>query len=127
MQDVRRRVLAAREGDSLRILERLAPALQLLPTRLAAASAIAIGRRVDLQASNIPGPSTRLFLAGSEIRQLYPFGPLPGAAAMITMLSYAGTCCIGVVMDEAAVEEPELFVTCIREGFAEVLELAAAA
>jgi hypothetical protein len=42
---------------------------------------------------------------------------------MITMLSYAGTCCIGVNVDPVLVPDAELFATCLRDGFEEVLDL----
>ena len=37
---------------------------------------------------------------------MYPFGPLPGCAAMITLISHDGTCCIGINTDTAAVTDP---------------------
>jgi hypothetical protein len=37
------------------------------------------------------------------------------------MLSYAGTLNIGVQMDPAAVEDPELLMRSLREGYAELL------
>jgi hypothetical protein len=43
---------------------------------------------------------------------------------MATLLSYAGTCCIGVNMDAAAVSEPEVLMGCLHEGMDEVLALA---
>ena len=43
---------------------------------------------------------------------------------MVTLLSYAGTCCIGVNIDPAAVTEPDLFMHCLQDGLDEVLALA---
>ena len=40
----------------------------------------------------------------------------------LTLLSYDGTCCVGVTIDTAAVPDPEVLVECLREGFEEVLE-----
>ena len=54
---------------------------------------------------------------------MYPFGPLPGCAAMITLLSHDGTCCIGVNVDPAAVTEPAVLVDCLRAGLDEVVAL----
>jgi hypothetical protein len=62
-------------------------------------------------------------MAGARITHMYPFGPLPGCAAMISLVSHDGTCCIGANLDPAAITDPELFVRCLAEGFAEVLEL----
>jgi hypothetical protein len=44
-----------------------------------------------------------------------------GAAANITMLSYAGTyCSIGVSTDDAAIADPDAFMECLAEGFSEI-------
>jgi hypothetical protein len=42
---------------------------------------------------------------------------------MATLLSYAGTCCIGVNMDAAAVTKPDLLMSGLQEGLDEVLAL----
>jgi hypothetical protein len=40
-----------------------------------------------------------------------------------TLLSYDGTCFVGLTIDEAAVPDPDVLVACIAEGFDEVLTL----
>jgi hypothetical protein len=47
------------------------------------------------------------------------FGPVPAFAAMITLVSHGG-----VNVDPDAARDPDLFDTCLHEGFAEVLGLA---
>ena len=37
---------------------------------------------------------------------MYPFGALPGCAAMITLISYNEECCIGINSDAAAITDP---------------------
>ena len=54
---------------------------------------------------------------------MYPFGPLPGCAAMITLISHDGTCCIGINTDAAAITDPALFRICLGEGIDEILAL----
>lgn len=51
------------------------------------------------------------------------FGPTIGASVNLTLLSYDGTCCIGVTLDSAAVPDREVFLACLSEGFEEVLAL----
>jgi WS/DGAT C-terminal domain len=77
----------------------------------------------DAQVSNVPGIPYPVYLAGARITRMYPFGPLPGCAAMITLLSHDGTCCIGINTDAAAITDPALFLTCLREGIEEILAL----
>ncbi|MCW2546476.1 MAG: hypothetical protein JWN96_936 [Mycobacterium sp.] len=43
---------------------------------------------------------------------------------MFVLVSYNGTCNIGVTLDEAAIPDPELFARCVVAGFDEVLLLA---
>ena len=77
----------------------------------------------DVQASNIPGLGYTAYLAGARITRTFPFGPRPGVAAMATMLSYDGTCCIGFNIDPEAITDTGVFERCMREGFDEVLEI----
>jgi hypothetical protein len=55
---------------------------------------------------------------------MYPFGPAPGSAVMVTMISHDGTCCVGINADCAAIPDIATFTQCLRDGFDEVLELA---
>jgi len=85
------------------------------------------GVPVDLMPIGIPvslRTSDPVYLAGARVTRLYPLGPRPGVAAMIAMISYDGTCCIGLNVDPDAIGDLEIFETCLREGFGEVLDLA---
>jgi diacylglycerol O-acyltransferase / wax synthase len=44
----------------------------------------------DLHVSNVTGPATTLYCAGAQIQAMYPFGPLPGAALNVSLVSYVG-------------------------------------
>ena len=77
----------------------------------------------DVQASNIPGMGHPVYMAGARVTGLYPLGPRPGVAAMIAMISYDGTCCIGLNVDPDVIGDLEVFESCLREGFDEVLAL----
>jgi hypothetical protein len=77
----------------------------------------------DVQVSNLPGGTDPLYIAGSRITRMYPFGPLPGCGAMITLLSYEDQCCIGLNLDAAAVTDPEGLVADLRAGLDEVIAL----
>lgn len=77
----------------------------------------------DVQASNIPGLGHPVFLAGAKVERMYPMGPRPGVAAMVTVVSYDGTCCVGVNLDPAVIDIA-VFEDCLRGGFEEVLALA---
>jgi diacylglycerol O-acyltransferase len=119
-------VLTARDEPALDVFGLLAPALNRLPMALVARGYGAQTTKLDLQASNVAGLPYDAYIAGARIEQMLPFGPLPGCAVMATLLSYAGTCCIGLNTDPAAVTEPDVFVHCLEEGLDEVLTLGSA-
>jgi WS/DGAT/MGAT family acyltransferase len=116
-------VRAARAEPAIDGLGMLAPALSRLPGPLISQLAGSLTKANDMQASNVPGLREEVFLAGARIERMYGFGPLPGCASMITLVTHGSTCCIGVNIDPAAVTEPERFGRCLQDGFAEVLAL----
>lgn len=77
--------------------------------------------RPDLQASNIVGPSTPLSIAGGKVRRVVPFAPLPGCAAMATLLSLGGVSTIGIHYDPAAITDPVVFQACLDEALAALI------
>ena len=102
----------------------LAPALARLPGPMIARLAGGLTKGNDLQASNVPGIREDVYVAGGRVERSYPFGPLPGTAAMITLVSHGDGCCIGANVDPAAITDLEGFGACLVDGFAEVLALA---
>ena len=79
----------------------------------------------DFVTSNVPGSPFPLYVAGAELERLYPFGPLSGTAANVTLLSHCGTCCIGINTDTLAIPDPADFAKSVEAGFSEVLALGA--
>lgn len=85
----------------------------------------AIMKGVDFLASNVPGVPTSMWLEGQRVVRFFPFGPTAGSAVNVTLMSYNGTCCIGVNSDAAAIPDPDVLLDCLRAGFAEVCAAAA--
>jgi diacylglycerol O-acyltransferase len=123
IQAIKNLVGDARAEPALDALGLLAPGLARMPGPLISQFAGALTKSNDLQASNVPGLRGTAYLAGAKIERAYGFGPLPGCATMVTLVSHCETCCIAVNFDPAAVTEPERFARCLNEGFAEVLAL----
>ena len=121
MRRIARRSHAAKTTHSLPFTNAIAAGLDLLPAGVVGAML----KRVDFLASDVTGAPSTLFLAGAEVTANTAFGPTMGCAANITLMSYTGTCHIAVNLDSAAVPDPEVFLTCLKAGFDEVLALAA--
>jgi WS/DGAT/MGAT family acyltransferase len=81
-------------------------------------------RGLDFQASNVPGSPLPLWLLGRRVTGMLPFGPMAGAGANITLLSYGRDLNIGVNVDPAAITDPDLFVECLREAYDDVMSVA---
>jgi WS/DGAT/MGAT family acyltransferase len=124
VRTVREFVLSARESAGSGIVnDLLAPALGWFPAPAIGAVSGWLTSANDVQVSNMPGSADPLYIAGSRITRMYPFGPLPGCGAMITLLSYEDQCCIGLNLDSAAVTDPAGLVTDLRAGLDEVIAL----
>ncbi|MDQ1660114.1 MAG: putative phosphoserine phosphatase / 1-acylglycerol-3-phosphate O-acyltransferase [Blastococcus sp.] len=122
---VREFVLSARESAGSGIVnDLLAPALGWVPAPVIGAVSGWLTSANDVQVSNLPGGADPLYIAGSRITRMYPFGPLPGCGAMITLLSHEDQCCIGLNLDSAAVTDPDGLVADLRAGLDEVIALA---
>ncbi|HEY3095769.1 MAG TPA: wax ester/triacylglycerol synthase family O-acyltransferase [Acidimicrobiia bacterium] len=114
---------AVRDEPAVALTDTLAMVLNQLPTAATTTFFGAMLKGSDFVTSNVPGSPFPLYVAGAELERLYPFGPLSGTAANITLLSHCGTCCIGINTDAVAVPDTEDFVKSIEAGFGEVLTL----
>lgn len=121
---IRALVLSARDEPAADALNLIAPVVARIPASLLALTVNDTMATHDIQVSNVPGSPDPIYLAGARVEQMYPFGPLPGPAAMIVLNSYRQTAFVGINLDPAAITDPELFADCLAQGVAEVLELA---
>jgi diacylglycerol O-acyltransferase len=120
MEVIREHVITVKSEPAINALDAMAPLLARLPLPLVTALA-GEGATSDVQASNVPGHAQDTYIGGAKVLRNYPFGPLPGAAMMVVMLSHVGRCYVGVNYDTGSVTEPELFAQCLQEGFDEVI------
>jgi WS/DGAT/MGAT family acyltransferase len=121
MAAIRALVTEQRGEPALALTQPLAGLLNRLPTSVTTGVFGGMLKGVDFVTSNVPGAPIPLFAAGAEIVQQFPFGPLSGAAANITLLSWLDQVCIGVNLDPAAVADVDAFHACLAEGFDEVI------
>jgi len=113
---------AALKEPSLAVTGVIAGAVNMLPVGYVGG----LLKHVDFLASNVAGPPAPVYLAGSKITGLFAFGPTIGASLNTTLLSYAGTCHIGIIIDTAAAPDPEVLLGCLQESLAEITALSAA-
>jgi HAD superfamily hydrolase (TIGR01490 family) len=124
---VRQFVLEARAASATTagaVPAALAPAIGWLPAPVVSTISGRLTSKNDVQVSSIPGVPFPVYIAGSRITHMYPFGPLPGCAAMITLISHNGDCCIGINTDTLAVTDPGRLADDLRAGLGEVVALA---
>jgi WS/DGAT/MGAT family acyltransferase len=110
-------VTKARREPMLPFADLAADASRLLPVGLI----VEVAKASDITASNVPGLPAPVWIGGAALERVYPIVPTMGAAANITMLSYARQhCSVGVSMDDLAIRDPDVFMECLAEGFAEI-------
>ena len=120
MAALRQLVGEQREEPALAITEPIAGVLNRLPLSMTTALFGSLLKGIDIVTSNVPGVPFPVYLCGAAVEANFAFGPMAGAAANITLLSYVDEVHVGINTDPAAVPDPEVFVECIDEGFAEV-------
>ena len=114
-----------RDEPAVALTDALAMVLNQLPSRMTTAFFGAMLKGSDFVTSNVPGSPFPLYVAGAALERMYPFGPLSGTAANVTLLSHCGTCCIGINTDSVAIPDAPDFAKSVEAGFAEVLSLGA--
>jgi hypothetical protein len=112
---------AAREATRSGSLDALAAVAATLPTSLITRIARQQAQTVDFATSNVRGAPLPLYIAGAEVLENYPVGPLLGVAFNLTLLSYNHSLDMGINLDRAAVTEPELLRRCMERAFQDLL------
>ena len=119
---VRDRLAVTKRERALGLASALAGVMNVLPTSVLVRFARQQVETVDFATSNVRGAPFDLYVAGARIEANYPMGPLAGTAFNITLLSYRGSLDMGLNIDAAAIDDPELLRTCMEEAFADLLE-----
>ena len=120
MRETHRRCAPLKADRSLPFTQVIAGTLNLLPRGYVGGML----KHIDFLASNVPGVRVPFYLAGAKVNSFYGYGPTIGAAFNITLMSYCGTCFVGVNIDTGAIPEPDLLMDCLQSGFDEILAVA---
>lgn len=111
----------ARETGASGSVDALAAVAATLPTSVITRLARQQAQTVDFATSNVRGAPVPLYLAGAQLLENYPVGPLLGVAYNLTLLSYNHSLDMGVNIDTAAVAEPERLRRCLDRAFDDLL------
>jgi WS/DGAT/MGAT family acyltransferase len=105
-----------RREPALPAADLIASALDLLPTGVVVKLFGSMLRSTDVDAVDVPGLQHPAYLGGARVDRLWAFAPPTGAALSATLLSHAGTACIGLATDDAAVTDPDLLARLLRSS-----------
>src|SRR6516162_4057444 len=111
---IRGAVLSVREEPAIDVLGMLSPVLSRVPSGLLGLALGSAAPRVDLSGSNVPGLTADAYAAGARVDRMFVFGPLPGASMLAILVSYVGTCCIGINCDGAVFENTPVLWSCMQ-------------
>ncbi len=114
----------ARGSSMSAALGTLASVSAALPTSVLTRIARTHSQTVDFATSNVRGAGVPLFIAGAQMLENYPVGPLGGVAFNVTLLSYNHSLDLGLNIDPEAVARPDLLRTCMEQSLAELIAIA---
>lgn len=84
-----------------------------------------LNQPANVMISNVPGPSTPLYLGGARQRAQFPVsGVLDGIGINITVMSYQDSLEFGIVVDRELVDDPWPILDALRAGLDELRDAA---
>lgn len=111
----------ARASTNTESLEAIATLATSLPSSVVNRLARVQAQTVDFATSNVRGAPVPVYVAGAQLLENYPLGPLVGVAFNLTLLSYHGSLDMGLHVDPAAVEDPALLRRCLERSIGRFL------
>ena len=115
------RLTSLKADRSIGAADAIAGVVSILPGPIVRSLARAQTARVDFAVSNVRGAPFDLFIGGAPIIANYPFGPTGATAFNATLLSYRGSMDIGLNIDGAAIDDPELLRQCVVDAIDELV------
>jgi WS/DGAT/MGAT family acyltransferase len=112
-----------RSEPALRMTGQLAFVLNRFPTAMTTALFGSMLKCCDFVTTNVPGAPIPVYVGGAQVERFYAFAPPTGASVNVSLISHCETCCIGIVIDTAAIPDADVLVQCLRDGFDDVRAL----
>jgi diacylglycerol O-acyltransferase len=118
---VRGLVAAKRDHPAAQALPAFTSVLSILPRPLHQAVLLALGGRVDLIVTNVPGIPFARFMAGAEIESAYAIAPvMPHCPLSIALYGYRDHLYVGVDADATAVPEVDAVCGMLERSLSEI-------
>ena len=118
---VQQATLEANGSSAAKALDALATLSASLPTGILTRVARLQSQTVDFATSNVKGTPLPVYVAGAEIINNFPLGPLGGVAFNLTLLSHVGHLDMGLNMDSGAIEQPQILFRHLQNSFDDLL------
>ncbi len=109
---------------SVSLMDQAAGAASLLPSAALVSTGRHITSAVDFVCSNVKAAPFDLFIGGAHMESNHPIGPLVGTAFNLTTMSYRGWLFLGLVVDTAAIDDPDGLLEALGEAYDELFAAA---
>jgi diacylglycerol O-acyltransferase / wax synthase len=103
-------------------VEGAASAINLLPSAAVVRTGQRMAGAVDFVCSNVKAAPFDLFIGGAFMEANYPIGPLAGTAFNLTTMSYRGWMFLGLLVDPAAVDDPQRLLDDLIAAYHDLLK-----
>jgi WS/DGAT/MGAT family acyltransferase len=119
---VHQATLDASGASTSKALDAISALSSSMPTGILTRIARLQSQTVDFATSNVKGTPLPVYVAGAEIINNFPLGPLGGVAFNLTLISHVGHLDMGLHMDSGAIENPHLLHQHLTDSFDELLQ-----
>jgi len=124
--DVKRRMDILKSSPEPMLVYQILNVLGMLPGELAERAVRMFAAKASAVLTNVPGPRQMLYFAGKPLRGIHVWVPQSGQIGLgISIISYAGEVTVGLVVDDAVVQNPEAIISGFHAAFVELTHLAA--
>jgi diacylglycerol O-acyltransferase / wax synthase len=114
--ELHHRMLRIKNSDEPVITFGLQRAISMSPRTIATFMTNFFANKAVGVLTNVPGPTSRMALAGIPVRQVIGFAPCSGDQPMTaTIFTYDGTVTVGFATDAGLVPDPQLLVQLVEE------------
>ena len=117
---VHERLTRVKQEGTIR-LDGPAAAARLLPSSALLGIVGRTAGTIDFVCSNVRAAPFDLFMAGAHLEGNYPLGPLLNTSFNLTTMSYRGWLFLGLLVDRAAVADPDALLDELDVAYSEVL------